>query len=916
MAGQKYDAKEKRVQKMSRDGLVEINLSDDSKKKISQRPEDILSIRSSEYHVEKKVGGMQEQEKRKEEKIKKDKIYKEKIENSRKKENELTNREVHSFGKSDIRQEFLQHKINKEIKENKEEERSHIQENKLVGQGYLSNQNQDDMEEKAKYSNLFDSIRVKKTTENSLQSETSEGFKDSEERRIQKKKLVQSYIGKKEKKEGEKLTAREKVREVQREWQRSQNCQLQEDKNFSKIEEKERMNDQSLEDFREEIERKRKREQLLREQRKQGKKTTKLSFDEGQDSMVKGAGIGVRKRNTLFATNMANIATKAVSSYVHGKIHESEKDNTGVEAVHKGQLFSVTTIKRISMDKIRRRKNARYFGHFNQDKKREAKKNQLNFGTAEGEKIFKGDTSSLDEKITDDIEAVMSGMSSEAVKPSKKQMLKHFWQKRQYKEAYLATKNRKKAGEKATKAVESIAVKAKKVIGELFSKKSHIVLVIGLLFLLFGLISISISSCTALLQGSEAMIVSSTYMSTDEEIYKIEEAYVALEEALNEQINSIKTRQSGYDEYRYQIDEISHNPYQLVSYFTAKYGNFTYRQVAAELKEIFKEQYQISTEEQKEIVPEVKKVHVGESLGNVVTSGYCRCSVCNGEWTGYPTASGVYPTQGHTIAVDANNPIVPIGTTVILNGTEYVVEDTGDFSQYGVQFDIYYESHEEALRHGHQSFDAYLVDENGNREIEVIKNHEVSWLNVTLKNYGLNNVLEAKLDLEEKERYKLYNATYGNRTYLFDLDSITSYGSREFSYTVPEAELENRKFVNMIKEAEKYLGTAYVWGGNSPETGFDCSGFISWVINHCGNDWNVGRVTAEELRGHCQEIKKEDAKAGDFIFFQGTYDTEGASHVGIYVGNGVMLHCGNPIQYTSIESNYWKQHFLSFGRLS
>ena len=119
----------------------------------------------------------------------------------------------------------------------------------------------------------------------------------------------------------------------------------------------------------------------------------------------------------------------------------------------------------------------------------------------------------------------------------------------------------------------------------------------------------------------------------------------------------------------------------------------------------------------------------------------------------------------------------------------------------------------------------------------------------------------------------------------------------------------------MIQEAEKYLGYPYVWGGSSPSTSFDCSGFVSWVINHCGVGWNVGRLGAEGLRNICSYVSPANAKPGDLIFFEKTYDTSGASHVGIYVGNNMMIHCGDPIQYTNIDTNYWQQHFLQFGRL-
>ena len=133
-------------------------------------------------------------------------------------------------------------------------------------------------------------------------------------------------------------------------------------------------------------------------------------------------------------------------------------------------------------------------------------------------------------------------------------------------------------------------------------------------------------------------------------------------------------------------------------------------------------------------------------------------------------------------------------------------------------------------------------------------------------------------------------------------------------YEIPPEALEDEEFARMILEAEKYLGVPYVWGGYSP-SGFDCSGFVSYVVNHCGNGWNYGRLTAEGLRGQCAFVSPAEAKPGDLIFFQGTYNTSGASHVGIYVGNGMMIHCGDPVQYANINSSYWEQHFLSYGRL-
>jgi len=201
-------------------------------------------------------------------------------------------------------------------------------------------------------------------------------------------------------------------------------------------------------------------------------------------------------------------------------------------------------------------------------------------------------------------------------------------------------------------------------------------------------------------------------------------------------------------------------------------------------------------------------------------------------------------------------------------------------------------------------------------EVEV--QYEYRILHVKL----VNNTLEACIDQSslsevQKERFLLLNQTRGNREYLFAGDVYANPSAGEYTdYDIPTEALSDAKFANMMQEAEKYLGYPYVWGGSSPSTSFDCSGFVCWVINHCGNGWNVGRTTAEGLRQQLSIIPASEAKPGDIIFFQGTYDTPGASHVGIYVGNGMMIHCGNPIQYASVNSSYFRQHFYCYGRLN
>ena len=435
-----------------------------------------------------------------------------------------------------------------------------------------------------------------------------------------------------------------------------------------------------------------------------------------------------------------------------------------------------------------------------------------------------------------------------------------------------------------------------------------ICMVLGLV--LFGSM---VATMGAMISMAGNAIVETTYLAADDEMLAVEARYLELEAALQRQIDGIETTYPGYDEYRYQINEIYHNPYQLISYFTTMYGSFTYDQVKDEVEEIFREQYGIDITGERVTVTETREVGVGESLGSVVTSGYCNCPICCGRWSGGPTASGAYPTSNHTIAVDASNPFVPMGTKVIMNGVEYTVEDTGAFARYGVQFDVYYDSHSAASAHGHQTWEAYLADDNSSTTVEVTTTRNIRRLSTVMTGNSLDQVLRARMNEDQINQYQLYNATYGNRQDLFDVAALQIPDG--MSYEIPPEALSDERFVRMITEAEKYLGYPYVWGGASPTTSFDCSGFVSWVINHSGNGWNYGRLTAEGLRNVCTYVSPSEAKPGDLIFFQGTYDTAGASHVGIYLGNGMMIHCGNPIQYASIEISYWQQHFYCFGRL-
>lgn len=505
---------------------------------------------------------------------------------------------------------------------------------------------------------------------------------------------------------------------------------------------------------------------------KNNKRKDRLSFgDEGSSEKTEGSGkLSKSKANLPHTTGkLAGYASsgtvRAGSAIAHKKIREEEKDNSAVQAAHQ----SVQGIE--STAKIHKQ-------HRNASRVMQRKNIRRNYSKAIYKQKKLGST------------ATTSGTNS-------------------------------------LKGMNDLASSAKNLLMKVVkSNKGTIVIVVIVGFLLV-LMLFGIVSCTAMFQGVGSSIFSTTYASTDEDIHDVESAYLALESALNTQINQMESSHSGYHEYRYFVDEISHNPYALISYFSAKYGTFTYDQVSSELNTLFTNQYTLTTSTQVEIR------------------------------TKWVTRTGI--------------------RTVIDPET------------------------------GEETLEIYQYQE----EVE----YEYYILNITLENRGFDVVAVNNLQEDELQIYRYMNLTFGNREDLFDIASLPgNISSGGLDYSIPSEALSDVKFAAMMEEAEKYLGYPYVWGGASPETSFDCSGFVSWVINTSGVG-SIGRQTANGLLAHCSVVSTNEAKPGDLIFFQGTYNTTGASHVGIYVGEGMMIHCGDPIQYTSIHNTYWQNHFYCFGRL-
>lgn len=300
-------------------------------------------------------------------------------------------------------------------------------------------------------------------------------------------------------------------------------------------------------------------------------------------------------------------------------------------------------------------------------------------------------------------------------------------------------------------------------VTDFFKENRKFYISIAVLLGLIILIMVSVTSCSALFMNNIVDYSGYSYLSTDQALREVELYYTKLEAKLQERINQMEIENAGYDLYRYDIGMIEHDPFILASYLSAKYGVFEFDQtIRNELDSLFEQQYKLSTVSTTETFTETRTVRVGESLGSVVTSGYCACSICCGQWSGGPTASGVYPTANHTLAVDAFNPIVPLGTKVVMNGTEYTVEDTGNFAQYGVAFDVYYDDHNMALQHGHRTWEAYLSDANGNQSIEVTSTSTKTVCSVTLTNISLSAICQERLDAEQKEWFSGYNHVKGN----------------------------------------------------------------------------------------------------------------------------------------------------------
>ena len=505
----------------------------------------------------------------------------------------------------------------------------------------------------------------------------------------------------------------------------------------------------------------------------------------------------------------AMYAAAAARSAAHREVDQYEDDNVGTQALNEG-VKSEEAVSDFSKN--------RYARKLKKKAKLQAKKNTP---TAK--------SSAFGSDKAQSAEATSSEGNSN--------WCSRWWQKQDIQKSYRAATRSggttaQTAGGKAVSngttaaksGMERVIDKGKSVVSTAangianFAKSNaHVLLIVGVFLLLLLLVMSAFSSCSILFSGTTQVSGQTIYPAEDRDIRGAETDYKKLEKELDKKIKRTPTDHPGYNEYQYHLDPIEHDPWQLTSFLTTLYDDYTRSEVQGKLKETFKKQYKLTTWVEVQI--RYKTVWVISPAGIPV------------------------PTQ------------VP---------------------------------------------------------------YEYRIFHTKLVNKGLEVVIREELDNDQWKRYEIFQDTLGGRPYLFNgglpPGGSDGSGTPGIDYQVPAEALTDEEFAAIYKEAQKYVGTPYVWGGSTPETGFDCSGYVCWVYNQ--NGYNGGRTTANGLWNKSQHISEAEAKPGDLVFFEGTYDTPGKSHVGIYLGNGMMVSAGDPIKYANIHSSYWQKYLSGFGRLS
>ena len=592
----------------------------------------------------------------------------------------------------------------------------------------------------------------------------------------------------------------------------------------------------------------------------------------------------------------------------HQKLREAERDNTGVEAAHKVEFMAERGTGR--------------FLRWN--------KNRLH------SKPYRAVRQAQSRLQTEQTRLAWQTALRDHPELQRKNALSKWYQKQKIKRKYAQAAREAQKTAQQTQNVLTTTGKIVWAVAQTVSAHRTALVFIALLALVIMLFSTGLSSCTAMLSGLQSTYISATYLANEQDICNSDLYYTELETDLQIDINDTETNHPGYDEYRYNIGEISHNPYVLMGYLSAAYDAFTFEQVKPEIERLFGQQYtltrtpitEIRYDENEEpyewtvlqttltvrplsqvvaanLTPGGQTDRYGvymQTFGNRQAYG----NPFDFPWLGYvssgygyrvhPIDGGKNLHRGVDIAVAQGTPIKAIHDGKVISA--------GDAGSYGLCVVIEDDN-------GYQSRYAHCSSLSVTAGQEVKRGDAIAAVGSTGSSTGPHLHLEAML-----------NGEYLNPYYFVDTGDDGTGGAIPGAPggveipAYPGEPVTDETYAAMLTEAQKYLGYPYVWGGSSPSTSFDCSGFVSWVVNHSG--WNYGRLGAQGLYNICTPVSAANVRPGDLVFFWHTYDApnpNGVTHVGIYVGNGQMIHCGDPISYANINTNYWTQHFYSFGRM-
>lgn len=602
-------------------------------------------------------------------------------------------------------------------------------------------------------------------------------------------------------------------------------------------------------------------------------------------------------------------AVSMASLKIHQKIRENEQDNVGVESAHK----AVSAAEHGAGCYLRHRKH-----RLHEKPYREVHRAESHLAKTSADMAYQ--------------KLLMERPELE------KKAFSRWLQKQKLRQKYAAAAREAAKGAQHTTNVLTATGQIIRALAQTVASKKTVIGIIAVGMLVMSMSGALFSSCSAMLTGVQSAIVSTCYVAEDSEINASELAYTELETDLQIAVDNTETNYPGYDEYRYSIGEIGHSPYELMGYLSAVYDDFTHAQVAGELSRLFGLQYELAREEvtetrtyideegqEQEYEWHVLKTTLSvKPLSEIIAAGLpsggpadrygvymqtCGNRQCYGNpfdsaWISRVTSPygyRIHPVSGEKDLHRGIDIGAAEGTPILAVQDGHVVS-AGDAGAYGLCVVIEGED-------GYQSRYAHCSS------FSVSAGQEVKCGDVIAAVGNTGTSTGAHLHLEVT-----HNGEYLNPYFYVDNGSggyLPGGGAAQnpdFSRNPGDA-MGDGSFAAMLEEAEKYLGFPYVWGGSSPSTSFDCSGYVSWVVNHSGVG-SVGRQTAQGLFNLCTPVSRADMQPGDLVFFTGTYSTANpVTHVGIYVGGGRMIHCGSPISYASIDGNYWSSKFYSGGRL-